>query len=71
MNVVKQKMKEEKVEYQTLLGSSDQNVFFNQPDVDDELASLAISEGVMLLHFIVLSIFFLSIFDINIPIIML
>ena len=71
MNVVKQKMKEEKVEYQTLLGSSDQNVFFNQPDVDDELASLAISEGMMLLYFIVLSIFFLSIFDINIPIIML
>ena len=58
MNVVKQKKQEEKVEFQTLLGSSDRNVFFNQPDVDDELASLTISEGKMLLHFIALSILF-------------
>ena len=45
MNVVKEKKNEDKVEFQTLLGTESQNVFFSQPDVDDELANLAISQG--------------------------
>ena len=40
----------EKVEFQPLLCSSDKNLFFSKLDVDDELASLAISQGRKPLH---------------------
>ena len=47
MNVTRENKKKERIGYESLLGSNDQNMFFKPPDVviEDELASLAMSQG--------------------------